>query len=222
MQIDLTRATALQLADVLFDHPERGDDQPWYSGDIDFRVDPPHQLRLLTELFQNAASLVDAFRPDQIENGLWCVMGAEHGEQFCQLIWDSSLSLAPRRALVAAIYPLYDQVLAAPPYQSIHFGQPDMLPRRYRTIDYMVPDLLLDDLGAGRSPAGEPIRAAFLELFRRLLDHPAPVANYAALHGLGHLRIAGREALIDHYLRTGDLSAEQRVYAEEARTGDIL
>src|SRR5262249_50362668 len=119
----------------------------------------------------------------------------------------------------------YDQRLARYPYEDIDFDQPDATIRRFRTIDYMAPDLLLNGdqfRSQEEGPAG-PIREAFFELFSRLLRHEAPVAQYAALHGLGHLRHPRRAEAILAYL--GDRSwmdPEHRAYAQSAIRGDIL
>lgn len=67
------------------------------------------------------------------------------------------------------------------------------------------------------------VRGALLNVFRRLLDHPAPVAQYAALHGLGHLRSKQRVTVIDQYLAARpDMDANQREYALDARSGTLL
>jgi hypothetical protein len=89
----------------------------------------------------------------------------------------------------------------------------------------MAPELLLSASWLSRSDPrdGAAIRNAFLDTFRRLLTHPAPVAQYAALHGLGHLEHDLRPQVIDAYIaRHPDLPAAQREYSERARSGEVL
>lgn len=225
MIIDLTRASFSDLAGTLFDHPVTESEDPWYFGDVEFEIAPEHQLRLLGELFHGAPASFAEYDPPQIEQGLWCMMGGTHQNSFCGLVWWPTLPLDSRLTVIAGIFPLYDRVLATYPYESIDFRHPDADPRRFRTIDYMAPDLLLKGPwvpDADKADA-DAIRTAFLDLFSRLLAHDAPVAQYAALHGLGHLAHEGRRSVIDRYLSAKRLlEPAQRQYAEAARNGDVL
>jgi hypothetical protein len=133
--------------------------------------------------------------------------------------------LAARRGLIQSVFQLYDQVLAPYPYDSIDFGHPDDGGRRFQTIDYMAPDLLLDaPWFRHEDPADTAlVRTELLALFTRPLAHDAPVAQYAALHGLGHLEHEAGAAVIQQYLeRHAWLDPAQRGYAERAMRGDVL
>ncbi|HET7584323.1 MAG TPA: hypothetical protein VFK13_05415 [Gemmatimonadaceae bacterium] len=226
MIVDLRKATVAQLARAIFDHPTSDDlDEAWYSGDVAFAIEPERQLRLITELFHGAPVAFSDYSAEQIEAGLWCMMGGVHPELLCGLIWDRQLPFDARRELVQSIYPLYDQVLAPYPYDEIDFGNPDDSNRRFRTIDYMAPDLLLDASSFRHEDADDAalVRGAFLDLFTRLLAHDAPVAQYAALHGLGHLQHERRAAAIQQYLDShAKLDPGQRDYAERASRGAVL
>lgn len=225
MIVNLTKATVGELAQVVFDHSASDDEDAWYYGDLDFEIEPDRQLRLLAELFHSAPSLFKDYSTRQVEEGLWCMMGGAHSDKFCGLVWNPALPRPARLDVVAGVYTLYDRVLATYPHEQIDFRHPDADPRRFRTIDYMAPDLLLhrprfrheDELDV------VALREAFLDLFSRLLAHGAPVAQYAALHGLGHLQHEGGVAVIDRYLEAHAwLEPAQREYAEAARTGDVL
>ena len=151
-------------------------------------------------------------------------MGGVQYESFTDLVWDPALPLDQRRAVIQGVYDLYDQLLGAYPYESIDFRHPDD-DRRFNGIDYMVPDLLLSGQGSrdGVDVDELAVRAEFLELFARLLEHQAPVAQYAALHGLGHLEHPDRVATIDRYLAANSwMDPDQRDYALAARRGDVL
>ncbi len=224
--IDLTDATLEQLVEAVFrtsDLPRDpdGNATEW----VDFRVDPTRQLVLATELFRRAGGLLDQFSTAQIERGLWRIMGGEYSELFTDHLWDPTVPLAARLGAVGAIDDLYRELLARPPYEPVDFQHPDRLPRRFETIDYMVPDLLLHAPAfvEGTEADRAAMRDAFQATFRRLLQHPAPIAQYAALHGLGHLDHSRRAPVIAAYLsQRSDLSPDQRAYAEKAQRGEVL
>jgi len=225
MIVTLTNATVRELAEALFDHPAPEGEEPWHDGDVNFEIDPQRQLHLMAELFHGSPDHFRDYPEPQLEQGLWCMMSGAHNSDFCGLIWDPDLPLATRLHLVDGVYPLYDHILASYPYEGISFRHPDADVRRFRTIDYMAPDLLLKGPWVRHKDKADAaaVREAFLGLFIRLLAHEAPVAQYAALHGLGHLDHHGRAAVIDSYLDTRAwLEPEQRDYALAARTGEVL
>jgi hypothetical protein len=192
---------------------------------VSFEIEPERQLRLLAELFHGAPAIFDKYPAPQLEQGLWCMMSSVHNDAFCGLIWNAVLSQTARLDVVAGVYPLYDHVLASYPYEQIDFRHPDADPRRFQTIDYMATDLLLQKPRFKYQDEADAVivHTAFLDVFNRLLAHDAPVAQYAALHGLGHLHHEGRKAIIDQYLEAHAwLDPDQRDYAESARAGDVL
>ena len=226
MRIRLQQASVDLLAMTVFDHEVAAEgSDPWYFGDVKFEVDPPHQLALIAELFEDAPRHLAEYGPAQIEQGLWCMMGGCWNAAFTGLVWNPGVPLPIRRRVVDSIFPLYDRLLAAYPYDDIDFRHPDDSEHRYATIDYMAPDLLLEIPWFGEPDPSDQasIRSAFLEVFGRLLKHPAPVAQYAALHGLGHLDDPRGAAMIDAYVASLAFSERnERWYAEQARRGDVL
>jgi hypothetical protein len=225
MLIDLTNATLEQLIETAFDQrresPSASDD----DDDIDYRVDPRRQVVLLTDLFRRSPTLPARFSSARIERGLWHIMGAEYFEYFTAHIWNPGLSIVDRVRLIQSVHGLYDHLLARYPYEDIDFTHPDRLPRRFRTIDYMAPELLLAGTGLGDDDPGDQaaVRNAFLHMFARLLEHPSPVAQYAGLHGMGHLKHKLRSNAIAAYVeRHPHLSPAQRGYAARAQRGEVL
>jgi hypothetical protein len=223
--IDLTTATLDEFIDAVFVVTDteklRADPR---EDRVDFQVDAPRQVVLLAQLFRQAGTLPQRFSLEQIERGLWRIMG-EHSTDFTAHVWNPDVAFAERRPAIQTVYDLYDSLLAGRPFESIDFVHPDQLPRRFRTIDYMVPDLLLDGdyLADKRGSDRAAVRDEFFATFRRLLQHPAPVAQYAALHGLGHLKHRLRPQVIDQYLADhAELAADRRTYAEWARQGRVL
>ena len=226
----------IQLRDVpftifverVFAHdPPRDEANPWwYAGDVRFEVDPVQQLEHLAELFHTADALPTyGLSNAQIEDGLWCVLGGANNWQFVSLLWDRSAPLGLRHTTIGALFDLYDRLLAARPYEPIDFAHPDSTSRRFNTIDYMAQALFVEALTPSNSTAYDRtrIRAALLDVLSRLVEHPAPVAQYAALHALGHLKSKKRVAVIDRYLSARPhIGHEQREYALSARAGELL
>ena len=227
MLIRLADASVESMVEAVFDHdvPAEGG-EPWYfGGRVRFEIDVLRQLDLLAELFRNSRSLLAGYSSDQIEQGLWCILGGAHCESFTGLVWNPALPFDPRSEVIASTYDLYGELLAQYPFEAIDFRHPDAIPRRFGTIDYMAPDLLLARPWFPQPDAKDQaeVRGSFLELFARLLAHEAPVAQYAALHGLGHLGHDDGPELIDRFLAEHPwLESDQRAYALAARCGDVL
>ena len=207
-------------------HPPRDDGKPWYFGDVRFDVDPTQQLRHLADVFHSADSLPSyGLSNAQIEVGLWCLLGGAHIDASVSLVWDRSLPYELRRAAITALFELYDRLLATLPYESIDFRHPDSTPRRFKTIDYMGLALVVEASRPSSSTSYDRtrVRAALLDVLSRLLEHPAPVAQYAALHALGHLKSKKRIDVIERYLAARPHMPEaQREYALDARSGTVL
>ena len=227
MILDLRQATLEHLIDVIFDAGPNAalEENEDANEPFDYRVDPARQVVLLTDLFRRSFTLTTRFPSEQIERGLWHIMGAEYFHAFTQHIWNPDVSRVDRVRLIESVYDLYDSVLARNPFEDIDFRHPDRLPRRFQTIDYMAPDLLLEGAAFVRKdPADrQAIRNAFLATYSRMLHHPSPVAKYAALHGLGHLKHPLRSQVIASYLeRYPSLTPDQRGYAARAARGNVL
>ena len=226
MLVQLRNISLPTFVERVFDHlPPVDGDKPWYFDDVEFEIDSAEQLRHLTDLFEAPESLLAyGLSLQQIEIGLWCILGGAHNDAFVSLLWDRSLPIRDRRRLIAALLPLYDRLLASAPYEVIDFEHPDRTPRRFRTIDYMALALVVEAITPANSTAYDRtcVRASLLDVLERLLEHPAPVAQYAALHGLGHLRSKKRLDAIDRYLANPALADSQREYALSARAGTLL
>jgi hypothetical protein len=227
MLVQLRNIALPTFIDRIFAHARTGDAEPWYfASDVTFEVEPAQQLQHLTELFRTADALPGYGLSDaQIDMGLWCMLGGAHNWSFVSLFWDPSLPITLRSDTIGALFDLYDRLLAAPPYEAIDFRHPDYPPRRFQTIDYMALALVVEAIPPSRSTPYDRtrVRSALLNVLERLLNHPAPVTQYAALHGLGHLRTKKRIDVIDQYLaRHPELEPARREYALDARAGTLL
>jgi hypothetical protein len=214
MIIDLTHAGTDDFVRFVFDHPTVDEGEPeWYfTEDFEVLYEAHRQVRLLTELFATSARWRARFTDAQIEQGLWFVFNRAE-PYVTELLWNNEVPWAERRACIDAIFTLYADLFPICPVA---------------TIDYMIPDLLADGYDFGtRHPDANPedrqVQEALMALFARLLDQPQPAAQYAGLHGLGHLEHPRGPALIDDYLvRHADITASLREYALQARAGDVL
>ena len=227
MRVELRDVSTATFIERVFAHaPPIDDAEPWYYGPVDFDIEPAQQLRHLTDVFRSADTLAAyGLSNAQLEVGLWCVLGGAHNESFVNLVWDRSLAIGLRKATIATLFELYDRLLAASPYEPIDFRAPDRTPRRFLTIDYMALALVVEASSPSSTTAYDRarVRSALLAMLERLLDHPAPVAQYAALHALGHLATRKRLDVIDRYLAARpNLEHEQRAYALKARAGTLL
>src|SRR6185312_15623568 len=120
---------------------------------------PAQQLQRLTDVFHSADSLpAYGLSYAQIEVGLWCVLGGAHNESFINLVWDRSLAIGLRNATIAALFELYDRLLAATPYESIDFRAPDRTARRFPTIDYMALALVVEASSPSSTTAYDRVR----------------------------------------------------------------
>jgi hypothetical protein len=215
MQIDLRDASFDAFLTAVFDHPpptEGEDLNAWYwNSDPDFLVDPARQVAHLTRLFREAGALANRFSTAQIEQGFWLI-GSSASEPFIEHLWNAAVPWPERAACVAAMEQLYADCLAVGEYDSVDYMWTDFLAHGY-------------DFGS-RHPAESAedarMQQALFDLFARLLARPEPICQYAALHGLGHLRHpAGPGAIAAYLAAHPELTPEQRRYAESAMAGYV-
>ena len=213
VKVDLRHADLDGFNRFVFDHslPASKDEPQWHFKDrLEVEYDGLHQIQLLHQLFASAGALPKQFTVEQIEQGLWFLFTP--GEDYLvQLLWSRDVPWPERASCIAAIGALYSDL----------FSQIDV-----ETIDYMIPDMLVNccgfDLEDGEKPA-EQHTAALFALFTELLKSSDAATQYAGLHGLGHLSHPNRRDAIQAYLRsTPDISDSLRSYAADAMTGDIL
>jgi hypothetical protein len=210
IRVDLRKATLDELIDFVFDHPEPSTDSDghrefWcWTVHLDVAIDPAHQLSLMAELFRGARVLLPRFSPAQIDQGLW-FMFSGGSEWFTALLADRDLPWAARRAVIRAIYELYDGLLT-----HIEVDQ----------SGYMLWDLLLGKFDDDYTEIADTC----FETLVRILNLPQAECQRAALHGLGHLEHVQTARVVSEYLRDQAPSdPELREYAGEVLRGeDIL
>jgi hypothetical protein len=221
--VDLRDASVASFVAATFDHlPPGADARATYRVD-DYLIDPRHQIALVAQLMRGAPEYLASFNDAEIARGFWKIFLED--ELFARHLWDEEVPLSDRITAIESVVHLYETVLIQRPFEPVDFHRPDRLPRRFGGVDYMIPDFLMHvprDV-ALTSPDARAVSDAFLAAFTRMVQHPAPIAQYAGLHGLGHLQHGHRPHVIDAYLAAHpDLDPAARAYAMAARTGEIL
>jgi hypothetical protein len=221
--VDLRDASVASFVAAIFGHVSPGADAyATYKGD-DYLIDPRHQIVLVTQLLRGATEFLASFSDAESAQGLWKIFLED--VLFARHLWDEDIPLADRITAIESVVHLYETVLIQRPFEPVDFRRPDRLPRRFGGLDYMIPDFLMHiprdvDL---TSPDARSVSDAFLAVFTHMVQHRAPIAQYAGLHGLGHLQHHDRPDVIDAYIAANpELDPAARAYAMTAKAGNAL
>jgi hypothetical protein len=208
---DIADLDADGLARHLFDRPvcQHRDDRALLEGDDECNEEYAKGVlvRTVTQLFEDFGRLASPFRPEQVEQGVWFVLG----EPFWlhDALANSNIALESReRCVRAMICPFrdYDLPREAPLSEDAFF---------------MWWDLALMRVGDQASE----IDAVAIDVLDQILQLPAKRCQFAALHGLNHLHpheVAGR--LVREYLQAhrASLTADEIAWIEACASGEAL
>jgi hypothetical protein len=211
LRSELASLDAHAFARLLFDRPvcQRNDDRPLLEGDdeCDHGHDEAVFVRIVTELFEDFGRLAAQFSVEQVEQGLWFVLG----EPFWlhDALVDGRIAVESRKRCVRAmIHPFRDYYLPrdAPISEDVFF---------------MWWDLALTRIADHPSE----IDAVAIDVIGQILQLPAKSCQFAALHGLNHLH--PNEAAADlarRYLEAhqASLTDEEIAWAEACVSGQAL
>jgi hypothetical protein len=175
-------------------------------------IDPLRQLELTAALFANARELRWKYSEEQLEQGLWFIFGPGGDQWFASLLRNEQIAIAVRRAFIASIFALYDQLLSSVELEASSF---------------MLWDLLIDQFYNGDADdvvVQAELEEIIFETLTRILTLSDRECQHAALHGLGHLRHRDTAGVVREYLaRSERLPAELTEYAIRVRDGeDVL
>ena len=196
------------LARLLFARPvcQHDDDKALLEGDdgCEYEHDEAAFVRALTELFEDLGRLAAQFSSEQVEQGLWFVLG--HPFWLHDALVDRRIPLESRsRCVRAMIHPFRDYYLTrdAPTSEDVSFMWWDLTLTR-------VADQPLE------------IDAIAVDVISEILQLPAKRCQFAALHGLNHLHpndVAAK--LVRRYLaeHQASLSAEEVAWVEACASG---
>ncbi len=158
-------------------------------------------LKLCICLFHNSSILLTQFRPEQLEQGFWFLLGPKL--DLPRLIWDERLSRELREDTIEAMVEVFRQLFSKNPLD---------------TICYMWWDLVISPYQRRDSALEEKVVEA-LALILKMDSHQC---QKAALHGLGHLESTAKKAVIEIYLEQNPhLDLDAQAYAAAAVEGRV-
>jgi hypothetical protein len=198
---------------LIFDHhvPERRQTEEWYWQDhLEILVDPTRQLEFLARMCAESESLIQLFSPDQIDQGLWFIFGAGGEERFTRYLWESEIPWPVRQACILAFPKLWSGL-----FERASVG----------TMSYMLWDSLAFDYDSGPlnphdDPEAQRVQDAMFRAMCEQLGSKVPETQFAALHGLGHLRHPSTPRELREYARRADVTEDNRSYAQAVMAGE--
>jgi hypothetical protein len=150
----------------------------WFFGE---KTNPELQLQHAIKLFQDSAFLLTAYTPEQINQGLWFLLGRRSGFCLQDLLWNTELSWPLREQCVLAMVKTFQAIFTQIPEQGVCYMWWDIL--RYFGED-----------------ADLRVKEAMLQAMSSILEMPLLEFQVSALHGLGHLEHSGKKTVIENYL----------------------
>ena len=230
---ELTNIPFEQWVTYVFDHPVGGPDASlWHLDDDDESEwwnasrQPEVTVAYLTNLFENAASVLAPFSDAQVKEGLWFLLDSGYSAAMFELL-NRGVALSERTRCISSIYTLFERFFA--PRCASHLSHLDRAGKStdehpLNDVCYMWWDIA-PVCGCSQGLDRAELDAACLEVMRMTLDLDSDACRESALHGLGHCYFEHPtqvKAIIDRFLdHHPDLRAELRAYAWAARAGRV-
>ena len=191
LSADASHLDAAGIARFLFGRPvsQHSADQPLLIGEniIDRGPDDAVFVRQMTGLFREFGTMAETFSAEQVEQGLWFILG--HPFWLHDMIYNPELPLNLREECLRAMLN---------PFRDYYMPREGRFPG---SAFFMWWDLLLQCAGGEDS---REIESVVLEVLRQILQLPGKECQFAALHGLNHMHpnsaaaSAVREYLEEH------------------------
>ena len=161
----------------------------------------PLLITYATQLFQEPEFLIERYTAKQLRKGFW---NLPTGWDLRDNIWDKRVTWRLRKACIRAMVPLFEKFFSHKPLDNTCFMWWDFF--RY----------------FGDEP-DEKVTAEMFRALKQILFMKSIYCQTAALHGLGHLKHIGKEALIKKYLnKNPGVEKQIRDYALACISGNIL
>lgn len=217
---DLRNASLEQLQEFIFNHPIVGlqeGDGPWY---FDFNIwidcEDSYVKDLYIKLFHESETLLNKYSIAELEQGMWALMGPNLERSPYYLIWDSDskLNLSEKVELIHSMLFLYKNLFST-----------DLLDTSCNMWwDSFAYDYCVDGLtDPENSEQDKVIQNAMFETLEKILYLESEECQYAALHGLGHLRHPQTEKLITDFMKQNQSITDNMItYANACIKGDII
>jgi hypothetical protein len=175
-------------------------------------------LERLTEVFENAAVLLEPFSDESLNQSFW-----DLNSNVLFALNRESIEWAVRHRLVRSFETLFRELFAMRCRPVLGHLNEEGSPLNSACYMWW-------DLGCWSSTpdplSQNPLDSAFLSSMRAILAIEHTACQESALHGLGHWHIdhgAAVEAIIEEFLkRERHISEQLREYANSARTGRLL
>jgi len=217
LYFDLQHINAEGFETFVFDHLEETDDadEAWYLKDrVTIDYDEQHHVSLYAALFKSSANLLERYSTNQLEQGIWSIMGAGLDGNLNNLIWSPTLSTAHKVQLIASIYDLCAGLFSLNGLDlSCHMLWDD-LAYNFHPMKRAEPKTNSDDCA---------IQDAMHQTLCHILELKSPRCQNAALHGFNHVQHPDTEIVIRQYLKDNpSLNAEDRDYALSCMCGEEL
>lgn len=217
---DLRNASLEQFQEFIFNHPVielQEDDSPWYC-DFNIWIDceDSYVKDLYAKLFHESEILLNKYSVAELEQGMWALMGPLLTQSPYYLIWDSSsnLNLSEKVELIHSMFFLYKNLFAINPLHTSCNMWWDSF-----AYDYCVDGLTDPE----NSEQDKVIQNAMFETLEKILYLESEECQYAALHGLGHLRHPQTEKLITDFMKQNQSITDDMIaYANACIKGDIM
>lgn len=172
------------------------------------RPDSAVFVRQITSLFRDFGALAKPFSAEQVEQGLWFVLG--HPFWLVEKLADEEVSERLRAECLRAM---------VSPFRDYYHPNPGQFSG---SAFFMWWDCLLDRPSIGRGPE---LEAILIEVLRGILQLPSKECQFAALHGLNHMHPNSAAAeTVQQYLeghRT-ELTSDEITWVEACRTGAAM
>lgn len=215
MTEDLTDPPFEQWVSYMFDHPVT---EPAWYWDIDepsVNLSKPLVVEYATRLFQNSGSLLAPYSDEQLNQGLWYLIGESTTDLYA--LRNLEIPLEARLECIRSIYEVYRQCFLPRCTQHLSYmDEPGAGP--LNGICYMWWDIF-PLYGQPKDPLRKAIDEACMSVMKETLELPSEACQEAALHGLGHWGLYYEDqckAIIEPFLRRTNLRPELLRYAKHA------
>lgn len=215
---DLKGCSLAYFQAFLFDRDITEDDEEskyWYL-DINLWIEAnsEHIANLYIQMFSNADQLLQLFSEGQLERGLWMIMNSGlQGYTAYDLVWENKIDVALKEQLIYSMFDLYRTLFAVKPFNQVCNMWWDSIGYRFYRI-----------INPVENSEYQHLQHVMFVTLQKILQLDSVDCQFAALHGLGHVRHPENAGVIQAYIRQHQqtLTADDIAYAEACVTGDIM
>ena len=174
---------------------------------------PERLLSFYQQYFERSDRLLEQHSTQQLDNILHFILGHSH-YGIKSLTYDSRINFASRQAVVQAIYDLYAKLLIDDPIEY----------HRHMLWDDLAFSYTMDSFAYYfKKEEKTLLQNVMFETLEKILNIKNKDCQFAALHGLNHLKHPHTETLIRNYISShDDLNEEDVEFAQACITGMMM